>query len=137
MLLSPLETIATTHTSVSISIQHTVPAPIDPASSSESDGNALDEEEPDEESMSSPDSRHQEEVESGSSSAEEDGLGSEDADYEIEEDLHEAANGYSSSSKSGRMSRRTSKEKGMSEIYDNPDLYGLRRSVRFPPTGLT
>ena len=60
--------------------------------------------------------------------------GSEDADFEVDEDLHDDAeeeDENSSSSGSGKPSRRVSKAKVVAdEFYENPDLYGLRRSVR-------
>lgn len=64
-----------------------------------------------------------------SSSSEESQAGSEDGDYEVDEEVTEEIHGYTSSEGSVSRSRRTSKDRLEDNFYENPDLYGLRRSV--------
>ncbi|KAI5800115.1 SNF2 family N-terminal domain-containing protein [Geopyxis carbonaria] len=69
-----------------------------------------------------------------SSSSDESQAGSEDGDYEVDEEVTEEINGYSSSEGSINRSRRTSKDQVEDNFYENPDLYGLRRSERAKPS---
>jgi chromodomain-helicase-DNA-binding protein 1 len=94
------------------------------------------------EPASSPESKHEADQahETENSSGDDGEVCSEDGDYDVEEYLQEeeeeyeeeGVNGYSSTSKSDKADK-VSKEKVVNEFYDNPDLYGLRRSERARP----
>ena len=88
-------------------------------------------------SLSSPD-RKQEKLRNGYhskrssvSSHEEDALGSEDADYDMETPPSPDAGAHRDARSSSQDSRRPAKRKAGIEddIMNNPELYGLRRSV--------
>lgn len=107
-----------------------------PDNSSESEAALSDAEEehtPQQESASTPESNPEEEEEmSSNSSSDEDVEGqSEDGDYEVETPVEELAgeNGYESAAKSAKESRKSTKVRVADDYNENPDLYGLRRSV--------
>ena len=113
-----------------------------PASSSPSEGPLSDPEEDagaQQESISTPESGDQDEVVSSASSDEgDDGGQSEDGDYEIETPAEEAADDHNDDSddsdipvKSAGSLRRAAKSKPVDDFHENPDLYGLRRSVGY------
>jgi len=113
-----------------------------PASSSASEGPLSDPEEDagaQQESISTPESGDQDEVVSSASSDEgDDGGQSEDGDYEIETPAEEAADDHNDDSddsdipvKSAGSLRRAAKSKPVDDFHENPDLYGLRRSVGY------
>ena len=67
-----------------------------------------------------------------SSSEDEDALGSEDADYEMEDatmDVDDAQDAQSSSQDSRRSLKRKSMTQEEDYIKNDPELYGIRRSV--------
>jgi len=124
-------TIADTHT-YAITTGHA-----DPSSSSEEDDVDVSDVEPQDdvdESASTIGSKHEDEedgdepdVESSSGG---DDAASDDDDFEEDEDVQEGVEEQSSDAESEKASpRRPSKEKTANEYYENPDLYGLRRSV--------
>lgn len=95
---------------------------------------AEEEHTPQQESVSTPESNHDEEEEeiSSNSSSDEDVEGqSEDGDYEVETPVGEPTeeNGYESAAKSAKESRKSTKIRVADDYNENPDLYGLRRSV--------
>lgn len=104
--------------------------------SSESEVGLSDAEEehtPQQESISTPESNHggEEEVSSDNSSDEDAEGQSEDGDYEVETPVEEPAeeNGYESAVKSAKEPRKSTKVRVAEDYNENPDLYGLRRSV--------
>lgn len=107
-----------------------------PNSSSESEAALSDAEEehiPQQESASTPESNHDEgeEISSNSSSDGDVEGQSEDGDYEVETPVEEPTeeNGYESAAKSAKESRKSTKIRVADDYNENPDLYGLRRSV--------
>lgn len=105
------------------------------ASESESDAAPSDTEEHGaaDETVSSAESKHEEDDDAeipSSSSDDADDVASEDGDFEVDEDAP-VVNGYSDSEKSEADSQDMSADKGEDNFYENPDLYGLRRSVCF------
>lgn len=111
--------------------------PADPSSSSEEDdGDVSDAESQDDvdESASTVESKHEDEEDGDEpdveSSSGEDDAASDDEDFKEDEDVQEGVEEQSSDAESEKASpRRPSKEKTANEYYENPDLYGLRRSV--------
>lgn len=94
---------------------------------------AEEEHTPQQESVSTPESNHDEEEEiSSNGSSDEDVEGhSEDGDYEVETPVGEPTeeNGYESAAKSAKESWKSTKIRVADDYNENPDLYGLRRSV--------
>lgn len=86
-----------------------------------------------EDSASSPESPKNDDVDAYSSSGDDDNesqAASEDADYEVDDDPVEDVHDLSASSKTEKSSRGTTREKTEDRHWeDNPELYGLRRSV--------
>ncbi|KAH8148692.1 uncharacterized protein LAJ45_07403 [Morchella importuna] len=112
-----------------------------PENSSESEAGLSDAEEehtPQQESASTPESNHDDDEEVSSDNSSDDDVEgqSEDGDYEIETPLEEPVedNGYESTVKSAKESRKTTKIRVADDYNENPDLYGLRRSERARPT---
>lgn len=106
-----------------------------PASSSGSEGALSDAEEElgvQQESISTPGSKHGDEMVSSSSSDEDDNGQSEDGDYEIETPAEEPLEDPNESDipvKGASNLKKYSKQKPVDDFHENPDLYGLRRSV--------
>jgi hypothetical protein len=127
-----------------LSIAHTTPYndtgdDLDSSSSSDEDADLSDAEDKNDadESISTAEDQHEDENEAESSSEDEEAGSSEDADFEVDEDVQPEAEdddddeNNSDSSDSVKNARKPSKEKVVDEFYENPDLYGLRRSVRY------
>jgi len=132
--------IAGTHT-YSMTTDHA-----DPSSSSEGEDVDVSDAEPqddaDESASTVESKREDEEVDDEpdvESSSEGDDVGSDDGDFEVDDDVQEEeVEEQSSDAESEKASpRRPSKEKAAKEYYENPDLYGLRRSVSPLPSTLS